>query len=160
MSAILQSETNLRNLLSAINTITGDSDDNLTSAIQRLINRPSFQQAIDSYLNRTLTAITINSSNIKTYAFHAQTSLLKVEITTVTQIETQAFRACGKLATMILHGDSVSTLDDVQALRYTPIEYRTGKIYVPDALVEEYKAATNWSTFADVIKPLSEYAGG
>lgn len=30
-------------------------------------------------------------------------------------------------------------------------------IYVPDASVETYKSATNWSTYAGVIKPLSEY---
>lgn len=30
-------------------------------------------------------------------------------------------------------------------------------IYVPDASVDAYKAATNWSSFADRIKPLSEY---
>lgn len=30
-------------------------------------------------------------------------------------------------------------------------------IYVPDTSVEAYKTATNWSTYADRIKPLSEY---
>ena len=32
-----------------------------------------------------------------------------------------------------------------------------GKIYVPDALVDSYKAATNWSALADFIKPLSQF---
>ena len=32
----------------------------------------------------------------------------------------------------------------------------TGYIYVQDNLVEQYKSATNWSTYADQIKPLSE----
>ena len=32
-----------------------------------------------------------------------------------------------------------------------------GKVYVPDNSVDAYKAATNWSTYADRIKPLSEY---
>ena len=32
-----------------------------------------------------------------------------------------------------------------------------GKIYVPDNSVDAYKAATNWSQYADRIKPLSEY---
>jgi hypothetical protein len=31
------------------------------------------------------------------------------------------------------------------------------KIYVPDASVEAYKAATNWSNYANKIHPLSEY---
>lgn len=32
-------------------------------------------------------------------------------------------------------------------------------IYVPDESVEAYKAATNWSAFADIILPLSQYKG-
>ena len=31
------------------------------------------------------------------------------------------------------------------------------KIYVPDSLVEQYKESTNWSLYANQIKPLSEY---
>lgn len=30
-------------------------------------------------------------------------------------------------------------------------------IYVPDDLVESYKTATNWVTYTDKIKPMSEY---
>ena len=43
------------------------------------------------------------------------------------------------------------------ALYNTPIAKGTGYIYVPDALVNDYKKATNWSVFANQIKPLSEY---
>lgn len=32
-------------------------------------------------------------------------------------------------------------------------------IYVPDGSVEDYKTATNWSTYADKILPLSQYNG-
>ena len=31
--------------------------------------------------------------------------------------------------------------------------------YVPDSAVDTYKEATNWSNYADRIKPLSEYVG-
>ena len=31
------------------------------------------------------------------------------------------------------------------------------KVYVPDLSVDAYKAATNWSQYEDIIKPLSEY---
>ena len=36
--------------------------------------------------------------------------------------------------------------------------YRTKPIYVPDDLVASYKAATNWSSFSSVLKPLSQFA--
>ena len=38
----------------------------------------------------------------------------------------------------------------------TAIENGTGYIYVPDSLVDSYKTATNWSTYASQIKPISE----
>jgi hypothetical protein len=34
-----------------------------------------------------------------------------------------------------------------------------GGLYVPDNLVSEYKAATNWKTYASYIKPLSSWSG-
>jgi hypothetical protein len=40
---------------------------------------------------------------------------------------------------------------------YNPEGLKDGAIYVPDDKVEALKVATNWSTFADIIKPLSEY---
>lgn len=33
----------------------------------------------------------------------------------------------------------------------------TLNVYVPDDLVDAFKAATNWSAFGDRIKPLSTY---
>ena len=44
------------------------------------------------------------------------------------------------------------------ALINTTWVYATvGELYVPDASVDAYKAATNWSRYADIIKPLSGY---
>lgn len=40
---------------------------------------------------------------------------------------------------------------------YNPDGLKDGAIYVPDDKVESLKTATNWSVFADIIKPLSEY---
>lgn len=40
--------------------------------------------------------------------------------------------------------------------RDSPIRLGTGYVYVPDNLVDSFKAATNWSTIADQIKPISE----
>ena len=34
-----------------------------------------------------------------------------------------------------------------------------GEIYVPDESVEAYKTATNWSAYANIILPLSQYKG-
>lgn len=57
----------------------------------------------------------------------------------------------------ILNTETVCVLVDKIAFNSTPIANGTGYIYVPDALVNDYKKATNWSVYANQIKPLSEY---
>lgn len=39
---------------------------------------------------------------------------------------------------------------------YNPDGLKDGLIYVPDELLDSYKSETNWSLYADQIKPLSE----
>ena len=64
------------------------------------------------------------------------------------------------LTALVIKTASVCSLYAISTLANTPIASGTGYIYVPDALVDSYKAATNWSTYAAQIKPLSEYTGG
>ena len=65
---------------------------------------------------------------------------------------------CDSLKTMILRSNEVCVLKYSGAISSTPIATSTteGFIYVPDDLVESYKTATNWSTYASQIKGLSE----
>lgn len=72
-------------------------------------------------------------------------------------------------AVVITQTDSVCTLKSALAFAgcyhisgskdatYNPDGLKDGYIYVPDTLVDSYKTANNWSTFADQIKPLSEF---
>lgn len=72
----------------------------------------------------------------------------------------RAFYNANKLATLVLDGDGVFLMEKTDVLYGTPISQGTGYVYVPDDLVDSYKSATNWSTYANQIKPLSEYIGG
>ena len=96
------------------------------------------------------------SSNMFAYS-----SLLKrLDFPSVESISGGAFSGCSRLVTVILRkADTVCTLENVSAFTNTPIAKGTGYIYVPDGLVEQYKAATNWSTFASQIKLISELEG-
>ena len=93
------------------------------------------------------------SSNMFAYS-----SLLKrLVFPSVERISGGAFSSCSRLVTLILRkADAVCTLENVSAFSGTPIAKSTGFVYVPDDLVEQYKAATNWSTYASQIKPISE----
>jgi hypothetical protein len=52
--------------------------------------------------------------------------------------------------------EAVPTLENTNAFSGT---LATSKIIVPDALYDDWKAATNWSTYADRIVKASEYNG-
>lgn len=63
-------------------------------------------------------------------------------------------------ATLVLAGNHIVNLSSSGhiAHNYQPkFKDGTASIYVPDALVNSYKAATNWATLASMIKPLSQF---
>ena len=69
------------------------------------------------------------------------------------------FQFSSKLEAVVIDSPSVFRLTNSNAFNGTPISgnYATkGYVYVPDNLVDEYKSATNWTLYADYIKPLSE----
>ena len=86
-------------------------------------------------------------------------TIKKIELpAAVTKIGDRCFMYCGLLTSLIIRNtDAVVTNGGTQTFNNTQFASGTGFIYVPDALVEDYKAATNWSTYAAQIKPLSEY---
>ena len=99
-------------------------------------------------------------SAIGTNMFSYSSLLKKLDFPRVESIGTGAFSGCSRLVTLVLRkADTVCTLANVNAFTNTPIARGTGLIYVPDNLVEQYKAATNWSTYANQIKPISELEG-
>ena len=82
----------------------------------------------------------------------------KIDLNFVEKIETWAFWNCTALECVkILNTETVCVLADKDAFQGTLIEAGNGYIYVPDELIEQYRTATNWSAFANQIKPLSEY---
>lgn len=73
-----------------------------------------------------------------------------------TSIASDSFVFSAKFVALILAGNQLVTLESSEAFNGTPIASGTGYIYVPDNLVEQYKVATNWATYASQIKGLSE----
>lgn len=82
----------------------------------------------------------------------------KIDLNVVEKIGYGAFGNCKLLECVkLLNTETVCVLVDKSAFQETLIESGNGYIYVPDKLIEQYKTATNWSVFANQIKPLSEY---
>ena len=97
-----------------------------------------------------------NVTIIGTFAFAVKDKLTLVDVPNVANIGANAFLWTDALKTLILRKNSVCNLEATNALTGTQFYYNRGNIYVPDNLVDSYKSATNWSTFAAVITPLSE----
>lgn len=82
----------------------------------------------------------------------------KIDLNFVEKIESSAFWKCTALECVkISNTETMCVLADKDAFQGTLIESGNGYIYVPDELIEQYKIATNWSVYANQIKPLSEY---
>ena len=113
-------------------------------------------------------------SYIGSSAFYACSSLTKATFgfdissasTTIkAYIYTAAFIFCTKLTNLTLCYPSVATLSNINAFTSTPMSISTltgsfGSIYVPASLVDAYKSATNWATYADRITAIQEDTNG
>ena len=68
------------------------------------------------------------------------------------------FQGCSALETCILRADAFLPMENTSAFEGTPIKSGTGYIYVPSALVDQYKVATNWTVYADQIRAIEDYS--
>lgn len=87
-------------------------------------------------------------------AFDQCTKLREIKIPVCTLLANGALLSCTALEKIFLDGVTAVTTLGANALNNTP---ETLKIIVPDALVDSFKAATNWSKYADKIVGVSEY---
>lgn len=95
-----------------------------------------------------VTSLPINSFRLST--------IQTADFAAITNINRTAFTDCTSLETLIIRTPSICVISDISiALRGSKIAAGTGYIYVPDNLVDSYKAATNWVALANQIKPIS-----
>lgn len=117
-----------------------------------------------------LAAITLPSASvIFNYTFDGCNRLKIVDFPTAVSINICAFRYNHSLKIVILRNESMCALQNQNAFdscyhfhgtasdTYNPNGEKDGYIYVPAALIESYKAATNWVTFADQFRALEDY---
>ena len=101
-------------------------------------------------------ATIINTSLTGAFSFCAK--LTFVDLPKVTKIPKSCFNYSTRLITLILRKtDAITALENINAFNNTPIKDGTGYIYVPAALLETYKTATNWVTFAAQFRAIEDY---
>lgn len=129
--------------MSFVNTVDIIGDEALTSSL----------------IDRSITEIADNLvTNIGAYALNHCTKLTKADFPAAVSLGSNAFRECSALKALILRNtDAVCPLPSYFDLYDTPIKSGSGYIYVPRVLVDSYKAATNWSTYASKFRAIEDY---
>ena len=145
---------------------------NLSEGTKNFLTAASPGQCIIS-LNNTVTAIGV-------YGLAGCTKLTSVVLPAVRRTEGNSMTGCSALTkadfsnlqtirystfynnknliALIIRRHAVTTLDNTtNVFKNTPIESGTGYIYVPSDMVSNYKAATNWSTYANQIRAIEDY---
>lgn len=89
--------------------------------------------------------------------FQGCTSLEKLILPSASHFSGYVFEKCSALNTLVLKSNTMAALDNINSFVGTPIANGTGYIYVPQALIEEYKAATNWIVFSEQFRAIEDY---
>ena len=95
------------------------------------------------------TGIALNLNFGSTTAANACQKLKVVDIGKAKSIAANTFANCYALQTLIMRRTSVTTCANVSAFLNTPLRGysgRTAEIYVPESLIDTYKAESVWST--------------
>lgn len=90
--------------------------------------------------------------------FYNCSRLEYVDMGMVAAVPGSCFYSSSKLKTLILRRTGgITALNTTNAMTSTAIAKGNGYIYVPAALLDTYKAATNWSTYAAQFRALEDY---
>ena len=109
----------------------------------------------NSIVDRSITEIKDNTLNtIGPYAFAYCKALTLADFPAVTKISSRAFFSATNFAALVLRAETRATLVNTDALLYNSAERY---IYVPAALVDSYKTATNWSYYETKFRALEDY---
>lgn len=119
---------------------------------------------------RKLTSVNFpKATTVGNNAFYSCSYLTSVDFPLATSLGVQVFSNCYNLKAVVLRSDSICSLSNTNAFTncyhfhgtvnatYNPDGLKDGYIYVPAALVESYKTATNWSEFATQFRALEDY---
>jgi hypothetical protein len=96
-------------------------------------------------------------------------NLTQVDFSVLSTLAAMTFRYCFNLKAVVIRSEEMCSLSATTAFNdcyhflgqtngtYNPNGLKDGYIYVPRALIEDYKVATNWSAFASQFRALEDY---
>ena len=126
------------------------------------VSVPNLESVSGSAFNSCSSLQSIELPSLRTingqYLFENCTSLKRVTFgPNLSSVYQGTFKGCSAIEAIVFPSSAaVVPLASTSAFAGSSIASGTGYIYVPDALVSSWKTASNWSTYANQIKPLSE----
>ena len=133
----------------AYNTEEIGTSDTFNSYIQKLEEHPYYLKGL---VEGTIESIkSPSTTSIGYQAFRYCSSLTEASFPNVTSIGNFAFNQCTKLTTIYV-GTNTSTVCTLSSTNAFSNCTNLTNIYVPASLVDSYKSATNWSSYASKIK--------
>jgi hypothetical protein len=98
-----------------------------------------------------------NATSVGENAFRGDSGLEQLDFSACTTIYQLAFISCTNMKVIIFRSPAVITLKSSNAFSSSPISGGTGYVYVPKALIDAYKTATNWSNYASQFRAIEDY---
>lgn len=120
----------------------------------KIINNSSFYQC-DSL--KTLVFESVTTVYQLGLALNKSLELVDFKGASKGSLGSRALYNCAKFKSLILRSENLWTASSNDILQYTLIASGSGYIYVPSALVDSYKTATNWVTYADQFRAIEDY---
>ncbi len=80
-----------------------------------------------------------------------------IDAKNVSNFQSACFANCFTLYHFVMRSSTLATASSSNIFSSTPIASGTGYIYVPSALIDSYKTATNWSVYANQFRALEDY---
>ena len=142
----------------------GGSDELVNSLIDRTISGAYVNNTVTSIgryglsncvklTSVVLPAVQVTNAN----AMLGCSALTQADFSNLQHIQHSTFYGDKKFATLIIRTQAVAKLDATSAFKDTLIASGKGYVYVPSALVDSYKSATNWSKYANQIRAIEDY---
>ena len=136
------------------------------------VNMPLVKTIADNAFNgcSVLPSIVLPSLTTgNSYMFRYCYKLATVDLPVITNIAANMFGDCRTLTAVILRSNTMCTLANTSAFsncyhltgtvnsQYNPNGDKDCYIYVPAALIDSYKSASNWSTYANQIRAIEDF---
>ena len=150
-------ETTLTAIADSVRTLDGVSDKLTTAQMSGNIDLACIEVAKQAGLIDQIQATLFAKNGEAIGRAFVDRTITTLASDEITSIRAYCFAGCTKLKALILRNTNVVALANTNAFQSTPIASGTGFIYVPAALIDSYKAAPNWTTYANQIRAIEDY---